>query len=47
MGEENGVLWEEVVTWYLEQKEDDLVTEEDFNVEYDIVNKVMQFIFVL
>ena len=46
-GEKDGVLWEEVVTWYLEQKEDDLVTEEDFNIEYDIVNKVIYIYFIL
>ena len=39
-GSAEGVRWDEVVTWYLEQRVDDLETEDDFDTEKDIANKV-------
>jgi hypothetical protein len=35
-----GVRWDDVVTWYLEQQVEEIETEEQLDLEKDIVNKV-------
>ena len=39
-GQTEGVQWDDVVTWYLEQRVDELETEDQFDAEKDIANKV-------
>jgi DNA replication licensing factor MCM6 len=41
-GSGSGVRWDEVVTWYLEQHVDDFETEDQFDAEKDVVNKVIR-----
>ena len=38
----NGVALEEVVTWYLEQREEEIDSEEKFEVEKEIVHRVIK-----
>jgi hypothetical protein len=36
------VQWDQVVTWYLEQRVDDIGSEEEFDNEKEVVNKVIR-----
>mmetsp|Transcript_34770 Transcript_34770/g.44830 ORF Transcript_34770/g.44830 Transcript_34770/m.44830 type:complete len:955 (+) Transcript_34770:67-2931(+) len=38
---DEGILWADLQQWYLEQREEDLSTEEELNKEIEIVNKVI------
>mmetsp|Transcript_6278 Transcript_6278/g.10573 ORF Transcript_6278/g.10573 Transcript_6278/m.10573 type:complete len:107 (-) Transcript_6278:179-499(-) len=37
-----GVRWDEVVTWYLEERLSEIETEEQLDLEKEIVNKVIR-----
>jgi DNA replication licensing factor MCM6 len=39
--EEEGMVWSDVQQWYLEQREDQMNTEEELDKETEIVNKVI------
>jgi len=41
-GSGRGVQWDQVVTWYLEQRVDDIGSEEEFDTEKEVVNKVIR-----
>lgn len=43
---EEGLKWSEVQTWYLEQREDQMSTEDEYNKETEIVNKVSTILLV-
>lgn len=45
-GQTGGMRWDDIVTWYLEQREAELQTEEQYEAELNIANLVTPGLFL-